>query len=86
MKTIFRYEVPDDGAWHDVDMAGEPLHVACRRPSIVEFWAEHRDGPSVTRRLRVFGTGHQVPDQARYRGTALAGPLVLHLYEEGPPG
>ena len=36
---IYRYEVPVDGDWHALP-AGQPLHVACRRPMIVEFWAQ----------------------------------------------
>ncbi|WP_435610065.1 DUF7352 domain-containing protein [Streptomyces sp. C10-9-1] len=79
---IFRYEVPVDDQWHAVPGCSTPLHVACRDLRVVEFWAWARpDLPD--RELRVFGTGHAVPDVAEYRGTALApgGQLVWHLLE-----
>jgi hypothetical protein len=79
---IFRYEVPIDGRWHPIPGCSTPLHVGCRDPLLVEFWAWRRDDLPV-RHLRVFGTGQSIPDGTHYRGTVIApgGQLVWHLIE-----
>lgn len=79
---IFRFEVPVDDQWHDIPGCSTPLHVACRHADTVEFWAWRRDDLPA-RRLRVFGTGHLIPDGTHYRGTTIApgGRLVWHLIE-----
>lgn len=82
-KTVHRYEVPVDDQWHVIDGVKTPiLHVAARHPGTVEFWAEHNsidDGIQIE--LKVFGTGHLIPIDAAYFGTALAPyGLVWHLY------
>jgi hypothetical protein len=80
--VIHRFEVPVDDRWHEISGCGTPIHVDCRDPRIVEFWAWRRDDLPA-RRLRVFGTGQQIPDGTQYRGTTLAanGQLVWHLFE-----
>lgn len=84
--SIFRYEVPVDDQWHEVALRGDVLAVGCRVPTVVEFWARYSDdSPAVFRRFLVVGTGHPLPDNARYHGTAVApgGHLVWHLLEAG---
>lgn len=81
VRSVFRYEVPVDDAWHTVELPGEIRHVASRRRGVVELWAD-TDGPPTARRLRAYGTGHPVPAGVVYRGTALDGPLVWHLWEQ----
>lgn len=83
--TIHRYEVPVDDQWHALELSGAILHVASRRPEVVEVWALVA-GPEMRREFRVFGTGQPLPediDVHMYRGTALAadGRLVWHLWE-----
>lgn len=83
MIRILRYEVPVDDEWHTVAIAGEVVHVASRRPDVVEFWAEHRgDFWAADRKFRVYGTG-QSHVEGRHVGTALVDgqPLVWHLRE-----
>jgi poly(3-hydroxybutyrate) depolymerase len=79
---IFRYEVPVDDRWHEISGCGTPLHVDCRDPRVVEFWAWHRDDVPASS-FRVYGTGHPIPDGTKYRGTVIApgGQLVWHLIE-----
>lgn len=79
---IFRYEVPVDDRWHEIAGCSTPLHVDCRDPHVVEFWAWRRDDLPA-RSLRVYGTGHPIPDGTKYRGTVIApgGQLVWHLIE-----
>lgn len=46
------------------------------------FWMEVDEAnPTEVRTFRVFGTGHEVTNGYEYRGTAIDGPLVWHLYE-----
>lgn len=87
-ERIYRYEVPVDGRWHDITMAGAgTLRVGCRNVHVVEFWTTHDDvSVEEVRRFRVVGTGEPMPDGARWWGTAVApgGRLVWHLVEAAP--
>lgn len=67
---IYRYQVPVDDRWHTFH-CGPPLHVGCRDADIVEFWAypASTDEFEDEQRLRVYGTGHDIPDEALYVGT-----------------
>lgn len=83
---IYRYEVPVDDQWHTIT-CGPPLHVACRRHDVVEFWAyplgEGADKFVDEQRFRVYGTGHPIPDEVIHVGTALTpGGLVWHLHSD----
>jgi hypothetical protein len=89
-ERIFRYEVPVDDQWHDFKLWGDPLAVQCRDIRAVEFWARHggenADPSGLSRSFIVVGTGHPIPTDARYWGTAIApgGQLVWHLLELWP--
>lgn len=87
---VYRYEVPVDDQAHTLYVLGPVLHVDCRDPRVVEFWAESTEGlEGPERQFIVVGTGHPVPPRALYVGTALSpgvlsaprGVLVWHLYE-----
>lgn len=83
-RRVFRYTVPvDDRPW-TFDLTSDPVHVAGGATlDEVEFWAEYDDGaPKAARRFQVFGTGHPLPQNARWVGTCprVSG-LVWHLYE-----
>lgn len=80
-QTIWRHSVPIDDEWHEYPLTGDVLHVASRQPGAVDFWALNGGVPAATRRFRVFGTGHPIPADAAYVGTAPAGPFVWHLME-----
>lgn len=85
---VFRYQVPVDDKLLAYSLTGDPLHVEADRTDtgvhVVDFWAEHTDDrPASPRVFQVFGTGHPLPDGARYWGTTARTPegLVWHLYE-----
>lgn len=81
-KAIYRYEVPVDGQVHAIELSGKILHVASRRPEVVEFWALSSGGVSITRRFRVYGTGHTLPEgPVTMCGTALDRDYVWHLVD-----
>jgi hypothetical protein len=81
--AIYRYEVPVDGQWHDLELTGTVLHVASRQPDAVEIWALQGCDAPTGHRYQVFGTGQPLPETAMaHVGTALApGGLVWHLIE-----
>lgn len=81
--AIFRYEVPVDDRWHRIELSGALYSVGCRTIDVVEFWALSSGGPAISRDFRVYGTGHPLPAEFEYVGTAVApgGALVWHLVE-----
>jgi hypothetical protein len=81
--NVFRYEVPIDDVWHDIELTGPVVKVACRESNrrVVQFWALDGAGSPYTGRFRVFGTGDEVPDNVVYKGTGIAEPYAWHLFE-----
>lgn len=90
-RSMFRHRVYVNDRPQTLHIGGDPLHVEAARlvvgpdaPHVVDFWAEYDDErPKVARTFQVFGTGHPLPEGARWRGTTartLEG-LVWHLYE-----
>lgn len=48
----------------------------------LQLWVEQRvDAPPDNRTFHVVGTGHQVPDDARYIASCEDGQYIWHLYE-----
>lgn len=73
------------------EMTAPPLHVEAARLGVgpnaqhtVDVWYEHDDAmPEQSRTLQVFGTGHELPPGAIWRGTTARTDdgFVWHLYE-----
>lgn len=87
MKAMYRYEVPIDDRTHTIKLNNIPSgHVAVvyAKEPYLEFWAEHDDSYVGTNfNFRVFGTGHEVPENFWYVATAPRNlGLVFHLYVE----
>lgn len=83
VSAIYRYEVPVDDQVHTIT-CGKPLHVASSAIDRVEFWALFGQEVLVAERtFQVFGTGHELPSSALYRGTTPRNSLglVWHLFE-----
>ena len=84
MKTMHRFEVPVDDQWHRFHCPDSDIRKVEATGSKVEFWCEVSSSSDYSyRKFRVFGTGHPVPDDAFYVGTAsrTSSGLVWHLYE-----
>lgn len=82
MYRIYRYALGADGRSHSFNLYGNVLHVHSRMKGTVEFWAEFQENaPGVPRTFQVFGTGHDIPEDAKYVGTAMDHPYVWHLFE-----
>lgn len=82
---ILRYEVPVDGDWHALTIAGPPLHVACRIRGLIELWARtapHGAAVPKSRMFRAVNTGDPVPCDVTYWGAAVTPTLVWHLVEQ----
>lgn len=88
MRQVFKYSVPIDDDWHEIDMSPAPvLHVGTQEQFgstvvmlWVEYWSEQKTRP---RQFRVYGTGQPLPERVLYQGTVITegGLLVWHLYE-----
>ena len=86
-RYMYRYEVLVDERKHTFYLTSGPEHVAAPDDNHVEFWAEFEEGkPSYQRAFRVFGTGHELPDEAAWVGTCprTRNGFVWHLYEVAP--
>lgn len=87
-KTVWKYEVPIDGASHHFEIpTGATVLQVGRQPfsDNLSVWCEV--DPSVltaNRYLQVFGTGHEIPKSAEHWGTAVDGDFVWHLYRIMP--
>jgi len=85
VKQIYRCEVPLDDEWHDFDLSGPIVAVGAvaRKRDVIEFWWEYYSkGLAEKVQLRVFGTGHYMPDLLEHVGTTIAGGLVWHLMKK----
>lgn len=80
---VYRYEITDDDQWHEITLSGPIVHTAIRDGAF-HFWALAGVGTPFKARLRLFGTGDEVPEEAMYRGTAITESrlLVEHLFEQ----
>lgn len=86
LRAVWKYEIPVDGQTHGhtIPEGATLVHVACQDgPGFVQVWAlvDPLRQPE-TRDFQVYGTGQDVPSDARYVGTALAPfGLVWHVFE-----
>lgn len=92
MKAVWKYSVPVNDEWNKIEMPLDAsiVHVD-RAEQVDEVWVwveiDLDEKETATVEFRVFGTGHQVPDDAGYWGTVSWYPnipLVWHLYERLP--
>lgn len=84
--VIHRAELPLDDRPHGIDLTGDILHAAVRRPGKVDVWYVARpDGMAPMRRsFQIVGTGQPFPIWlGRHQHTAITpdGQLVWHVLE-----
>ena len=82
---MLRWELPVDDRWHKFPISVPPRHAeTINGGHAVEFWAEDKQHSDRTHlKLRVFGTGHNIPDDmVHYACTAAraGNGLVWHIY------
>jgi hypothetical protein len=90
-RRVFRVFLVVGAAPKTFEMTGPPVHVEAARLGVgpaaqhtVDVWYEHDDDmPEAPRTLQVFGTGHELPDGAVWRGTTARTDdgFIWHLYE-----
>ncbi|WP_030188056.1 DUF7352 domain-containing protein [Streptomyces violaceorubidus] len=93
--VIHRTELPIDDRPHGIDLTGEILHTAVRRPGAVDVWYQPRpDSMEPMRRsFQIVGTGQPIPTHlgfdviGSHRGTAISpdGQWVWHVLENWCP-
>jgi hypothetical protein len=85
-KKVWKYTIPVGGDFGlRVPGGSHPVHVAASdRPDQVLMWVEvDALVTPVTRVFQVFGTGHPIPGDYKYVGTAPTPfGLVWHVYEK----
>lgn len=84
--VIHRAELPIDDRPHGIDLTGDLLHAAVRRPGSVDVWYYQRpqNTEHMRRSFQIVGTGHPIPTWlSRHHATALTpdGLLVWHVIE-----
>lgn len=91
--VIHRAELTIDDRPHGIDLTGDILHAAVRRPGAVDVWYQTApDGMEPMRRsFQIVGTGQPIPAHLGYfishKGTAIApdGQLEWHVLENHCP-
>lgn len=82
-KRVLKWTVPVDDRSHEIG-GGPVVGVAAQGAwDEVVVWTEETD-PAPTRTVRVYGTGHEIPEASRHLGSVVAGIFVWHVYEERP--
>lgn len=61
MSEIFKYSVPVDDEWHNVELSGKIVHVDSLEYGVIHFWAYHSEGFDGVRRFKAFRTGEELP-------------------------
>lgn len=85
MTTVWKYQhdLLDGGDFATFEMpeGAEVRHVGMQ-DGLVTLWAEVDAAAwSTPRTFVIGGTGHQIPEGARYVGTVHDGPFVWHIFE-----
>lgn len=81
-RRVLKYSFPIEDADQEL-VIGKILYVGSKPNDVdnIYAWAEEMLNPPV-RYFRIFGTGHEIPTDARYIGTAINDDgLAWHLYE-----
>ena len=85
--VIHRAELPIDDRPHGIDLVGDLLHAAVRRPGAVDVWYLARRNPWINharRSFQIVATGQPLPPHlGRHHATAISpdGTLVWHVLE-----
>ena len=82
---VLKWTVEVDDLPHPIGSGKVVLVAAQHSDSSVQVWTEEsrdRDHPGIFKAVQIYGTGHDIPDEAEHVGSCLAlnGRLVWHLY------
>lgn len=85
MKTVWKFQVPIDGQAHSfqVPRSAELAHVGMQTRGAVMVWlVVYTEAPIEEMKLRVFGTGQEIPEPWEHVGTVQDDEFVWHVFEE----
>ena len=86
MRSIWKYQISISQEVGSFSIPGEGsriVFVACNEPHVLTFWVEVvLENLPETREFRVYGTGHYIDEGYDYRGSAVDGEFVWHLFEK----
>ena len=87
MKRIYKYKLPlTDQIRIDLPLLTAFRHLEMQGDSLC-MWAEvDPESPPKERTFYIVGTGHVVPSESTFLGTALCPPFVWHLYQQWQTG
>jgi hypothetical protein len=83
MRTIHKFllDQPTSTTKLDLPIAAVPLHTE-QQGSAFCLWVDlDVDAPRIMRSFQIFGTGHEIPLDAKYIGTFMDESYVWHLFE-----
>ena len=81
MRTIYKYPV-EPGKTATVPANGKVVHAGYDPNGAPCCWVEHdvQHSQLLTRSVRIFGTGHPIPEGWTYGATFTDGPFIWHVY------
>lgn len=85
MRTVWKYDVPDEQAFTLDLPAGAVIRHTDTQDGVRRLWAEvdQLEQELRPRRFAIVGTGHPIPEYAtEHVDTWQAGPFIWHLYAE----
>ena len=84
-RTICKYQLHPDNRCLWVPEGARFLQAGEQNGDIVVWALVDTEAPSFSRNVAVYGTGHEVPkDPGTYLNTVFVGPLVFHVFVDGP--
>jgi hypothetical protein len=84
MNVILKYPLEPGPQRVQMPRYARLLHVGEKAGQLVLWAWVHTDEPPLERRIRVHGTGHPLGVYPGiYVGTAIVGPYVWHVFDEG---
>jgi hypothetical protein len=87
-RVVWKYALGVNDEWYPLPEGGQVVGVA-PGPVVdeVTVWVlqDEDAAPRSSRQLRVFGTGHPVPEGTEHRGLVSSGRFVWHVFEMDRP-
>ncbi len=85
MKKIYKYPIPcKEPKFSVVLPIGFKFLRLAFQDEQLQMWCEFAAGArTIKTDFQAFGTGHEIPDGAKYLTTYDLGPFVFHLYQVG---
>lgn len=80
MKTVFKYLVNQKPI--PMPTNAKFVHFGIQGNETFAWFEVNPNLPSVMKHIRVYGTGHSIPETSKHLASLQDGPFVWHLYEE----